>query len=128
MVLDGTDTPVEDTNPIPNFYCGVTRREGNGSYFYPGQAKTRMQELRSYTWNNAYAIFEERELGSLAPGKLADLDVFSGDLLKMPAVQILRTRVLYTIVGGRIVYQRPGAAEWKNGEQFPAMPEFDHVN
>ena len=128
MVLDGTDTPVEDTNPIPNFYCGVTRREGNGSYFFPAQAKTRMQELRSYTWNNAYAIFEERELGSLTPGKLADLDVFSGDLLNMPADQILRTRVLYTIVGGEIVYQHPGAADWKSGELFPAMAEFDHVN
>lgn len=128
MVLDGTDTPVEDTNPIPNFYCGVTRREGNGTYFFPEQAKTRMQELRSYTWSNAYAIFEERELGSLAPGKLADLDVFSGDLLKMPTDQILRTRVLYTIVGGKIVYQRPDAAEWRSGEMFPAMAEFNHVN
>ncbi|MGH9586355.1 MAG: amidohydrolase, partial [Acidobacteriaceae bacterium] len=84
MVLDGTDTPVEDTNPIPNFYCAVTRREGNGTYFFPEQAKTRMQELRSYTWDNAYAIFEERNLGSLSPGKLADLDVFSGNLLTMP--------------------------------------------
>src|SRR6185503_2038007 len=121
MVLDGTDTPVEDTNPIPNFYCGVTRREGNGSYFFPAQAKTRMQELRSYTWNNAYAIFEERELGSLTPGKLADLDVFSGDLLTTPADQILQTRVLYTIIGGKIVYQRPGAAAWRSGDLFPAM-------
>lgn len=128
MVLDGTDTPVEDTNPIPNFYCAVTRRESNGTYFFPEQAKTRMQELRSYTWDNAYAIFEERRLGSLTPGKWADLDVFSGDLLKIPADQILRTRVLYTIVGGKIVYQRPGAAEWRDGNLFPPMPEFDHVN
>jgi hypothetical protein len=128
IVLDGTDTPVEDTNPIPNFYCGVTRREGNGTYFFPEQAKMRMQELRSYTWNNAYAIFEDRELGSLAPGKLADLDVFSGNLLKMPADEILRTRVLYTIAGGKIVYQRPGVAAWRSGELFPAMAEFDHVN
>ncbi|MGH9542268.1 MAG: amidohydrolase [Terriglobales bacterium] len=128
IVLDGTDTPVEDTDPIPNFFCGVTRREGNGSYFYPAQVKTRMEELRSYTWNNAYAIFEERELGSLAAGKRADLDVFSGNLLTLPAAQILRTRVLYTIVGGKIVYQRPGAAEWRSGQMFAAMPEFNHVN
>ncbi len=127
LVLDGTDTPVEDTNPIPNFYCGVTRDEGNGKLFFPGQVKTRMQELRSYTWNNAYAIFQENQLGSLAPGKLADMDVFSGDLLTIPAADILRTRVLYTIVGGRIVYQRPGAAQWRGG-LFQPMPEFDHVN
>jgi predicted amidohydrolase YtcJ len=128
IVLDGTDTPVEDTNPIPNFYCGVTRAYDHGrKTFYPAQAKTPMQELRSYTWNNAYAIFEDHELGSLTPGKLADLDVFSGDLLTLPAKDILRTRVLYTIVGGKIVYQRPGAEKWHKGELFEAMPEFDHA-
>ncbi|HET8552258.1 MAG TPA: amidohydrolase [Gammaproteobacteria bacterium] len=128
IVLDGTDTPVEDTNPIPNFYCGVTRRYDHGKKtFFPGEAKTRLQELRSYTWNNAYAIFEENEIGSLTPGKLADIDVFSGNLLTMPADQILRTRVLYTIVGGKIVYKRPGAESWR-GELFKPMPEFDHVN
>lgn len=110
MVLEGTDTPVEDTNPIPNFYCGVTRKEGDGSTFFPAQAKTRIEELRAYTANNAYAIFAEKDLGSLAVGKRADLDVFSGDLLTIPAPDILRTRVLYTIVGGTLVYQRPGAA------------------
>ncbi|MDE2460052.1 MAG: amidohydrolase [Gammaproteobacteria bacterium] len=127
MVLDGTDTPVEDTNPIPNFYCGVTRSYAPGKYFFPDQAKTRMQELRSYTWNNAYALFEENELGSLEPGKLADMDVFSGNLLSMPADDILRTRVLYTIVGGKIVYARPGAANWRRGQLFAPMPEFNHA-
>jgi predicted amidohydrolase YtcJ len=128
IVLDGTDTPVEDTNPIANFYCGVTRDYGKDRAFFPDQAKTRMQELRAYTWNNAYAIFEDHELGSLSPGKLADLDVFSGDLLTIPADRILRTRVLYTIVGGKIVYKRPGAESWRSGETFEPMPEFNHVN
>ncbi|MGH9466264.1 MAG: amidohydrolase [Terriglobales bacterium] len=128
IVLDGTDTPVEDTNPIPNFFCGVTRREGNGTYFFPAQKKTRMQELRDYTWNNAYAIFQENDLGSLAPGKLADMDVFSGNLLTEPVADILRTRVLYTIIGGKAVYTRPGASAWRAGRLFPPMPEFDHVN
>ncbi|MGN6313171.1 MAG: amidohydrolase [Rhodanobacteraceae bacterium] len=128
IVLDGTDTPVEDTNPIPNFYCGVTRAYDHGrKTFFPAQAKTPVEELRSYTWNNAYAIFEEHELGSVTPGKLADLDVFSGDLLKLSPADILRTRVLYTIVGGKVVYQRPGAEKWRSGQLFDAMPEFDHA-
>ena len=128
MVLDGTDTPVEDTNPIPVFYCGVTRAYDHGrKTFFPEQAKTRMQELKSYTWNNAYAIFEDQKLGSLTPGKLADIDVFSGNLLTMPADDILRTRVLYTIIGGKVVYQRPGAGQWRQGQRFDAMPEFDHA-
>ncbi|HET9835940.1 MAG TPA: amidohydrolase [Rhodanobacteraceae bacterium] len=128
IVLDGTDTPVEDTNPIPNFYCGVTRAYDHGTKtFFPAQAKTPMQELRSYTWKNAYAIFEEHELGSLTPGKLADMDVFSGDLLTLPAKDILRTRVLYTIIGGKVVYQRPDAEKWHKGQMFEPMPEFDHA-
>jgi predicted amidohydrolase YtcJ len=128
IVLDGTDTPVEDTNPIPNFYCGVTRAYDHGKKtFFPGEAKTRLQELQSYTWNNAYAIYAENRLGSLSPGKLADITVFSGDLLTIPAADILRTRVLYTIIGGKIVYQRPDAETWRQGRMFEAMPEFDHA-
>jgi hypothetical protein len=127
IVLDGTDTPVEDTNPIPNFYCGVTRASGHGETFFPGQAKTRMEELRSYTWDNAYAIFEEHELGSLSPGKLADMVVVSGNLLTLPSEDILRTRVLYTIVGGKVVYARAGAGKWRSGKLFDAMPEFNHA-
>ena len=128
IVLDGTDTPVEDTNPIPNFYCGVTRAYAHGTKtLFPAQAKTPLQELRSYTWNNAYAIYQENEIGSLAPGKLADMVVFSGDLLTLPADDILRTRVLYTIIGGKLVYTRPDAAKWRQGGQFEAMPEFDHA-
>jgi len=132
MVLEGTDTDVEDTNPIPNFYCGVTRSNAQGKYLFPEQAtnqsKTRMEELRSYTWDNAYAIFAEHDLGSLAVGKLADMDVISGNLLTLPAADILRTRVLYTIIGGKVVFTRPGAEQWRAGQLFPAMPEFNHVN
>ena len=128
IVLDGTDTPVEDTNPIPVFYCGVTRAYDHGNKtFFPAEAKTPVQELKSYTWNNAYAMFQEHELGSLTPGKLADIDVFSGDLLTLPSNDILRTRVLYTIIGGKVVYQRPGAEKWRKGDMFEAMPEFDHA-
>lgn len=128
IVLDGTDTPVEDTNPIANFYCSVTRAYGDGKTLFPDQAKTRLEALRAYTWNNAYAIFQEDQLGSLSPGKLADLVVLSGDLLTEPAADILRSRVLYTIVGGKVVYQRDGAENWRKGQSFDAMPEFNHVN
>ncbi|SEJ51273.1 amidohydrolase [Frateuria terrea] len=128
IVLDGSDTPVEDTNPIAGFYCAVTRDNGHGQRFFPAQSKTREQALRSYTWNNAYALFEDHQLGSLSPGKLADMVVFSGNLLTMPTEQILRTRVLYTVVGGKVVYQRKGADAWRSGQLFAPMPEFDHVN
>src|SRR5581483_11164897 len=118
MVLDGSDTDVEDTNPIPGFYCAVTRRQGNGTLFFPEQVKTREEALRDYTWNNAYAVYEDKELGSLTVGKRADMDVFSGNLLTIPADDILRTRVLYTIVGGKIVYKKDGAENWRSGQLF----------
>jgi predicted amidohydrolase YtcJ len=128
FVAEGTDTPIEDTDPIANFYCSVARECGrDGKAWFPAQAKTRMEELRSYTWNNAYAIFQEHQLGSLSPGKLADMTVFSSNLLTTPVDQILRTRVLYTIVGGEIVYTRPGAATWRDGDMFEPMPRFNHV-
>ena len=105
VIANGTDVPVEDEDPIPNFYCAVTRRaKSDGTPFYPGQVMTREEALRSYTWNNAYAIFEEQELGSLAVGKRADITVLSKDILTVPEQDILKAKVVYTVVGGRIVY------------------------
>ena len=106
LIGNGTDVPVEPIDPIASFYASVTRRMADGRDFYPQQAMTRMQALRSYTTNNAYAAFEEEFKGSLAPGKLADLVVLSQDLLSVADEEILDTRVDYTVVGGRVVYER----------------------
>ena len=65
--------------------------------------------------------------GSLEPSKLADMVVISGNLLTLPGADLLRTRVLYTIVGGDVVYARPGASTWHSGQLFGAMPEFNHA-
>ncbi|HEY1992080.1 MAG TPA: amidohydrolase, partial [Gammaproteobacteria bacterium] len=108
IIANGTDVPVEDEDPIPNFYCAVTRRsKKDGVPFHPEQAMTREQALKSYTWNNAYATFSEDELGSLKVGKRADITVLSQDLLTVPEERIPATQVLYTIVGGKVLYSRP---------------------
>ena len=106
VLVNGTDPPVEDIDPIANFYCTVTRKMADGSVFLPEQRLTRQQALASYTVNNAYAAFEEEIKGSLVPGKLADITVFSQDLLQVPDEEILDTEVVYTIIGGRVRYQR----------------------
>src|SRR5438034_7730536 len=103
-IANGTDAPVEDIDPIPNFYASVSRKLKDGSAFYPGQRMTRMEALRSYTINAAYAGFEDEIKGTLATGKLADITVFSKDLMSVPDDQIPSTRILYTIVGGKIQY------------------------
>jgi predicted amidohydrolase YtcJ len=104
VVVSGTDTPVEDVDPIPNFHAAVTRRLADGASFYPEQRMTREEALRSYTLDAAWAAFEEDLKGSLTPGKLADVTVLSKDILTVPEDEILEARVLYTVVGGKVVY------------------------
>jgi predicted amidohydrolase YtcJ len=105
IVSNGTDTPVERINPIANFHATVTRKLKDGSTFYPAQKMSREEALKSYTWSAAYAAKEESIKGSLAPGKLADVTVLSKDLLTVPDEEILSTRIVYTIVGGKVVYR-----------------------
>lgn len=105
-VGNGTDAPVEDVSPIACYYASVTRLAKDGKVFYPAQRMSRMEALRSYTVENAYAAFEENLKGSLQVGKLGDVTVLSRDILTVPDDRILKTEVEYTIVGGKVVYQK----------------------
>jgi len=105
-ICNGTDAPVEDVDPIPNFYAAVTRKMKSGEAFYPDQCLTREEALRSYTINAAYAAFEEDKKGSLTKGKLADVTVLSHDIMTIPEEDILKTEVIYTIVGGKVLYKK----------------------
>ena len=104
VVTNGTDVPVEDIDPIASFHASVTRRMEDGNTFFPAQRMTREEALRSYTIDNAYAAFEEDIKGSLTPGKLADIVVLSRDIMTIPEAEIPDTRVVQTILGGRVVY------------------------
>ncbi len=106
VVINGTDAPVEDVDPIASFYASVSRKLKDGSIFYPDQRMSRMEALRSYTLSAAYAAFEEDIKGSLLPGKLADITVLSKDLMTIPEDEIPTTQVVYTIVGGKVMYDR----------------------
>jgi predicted amidohydrolase YtcJ len=105
VVTNGTDAPVENVDPIPNYYAAVTRKLANGRAFYPDQRMSRMDALRAYTIQNAFAGFEEDIKGSLTVGKLADITVLSKDITTIPDEEIKTTKVVYTIVGGRVVYR-----------------------
>jgi hypothetical protein len=109
VVSNGTDAPVEDIDPIPSFYASVSRKLKDGTVFYPKQRMSRMEALRSYTINAAYAGFEDAIKGSLAPGKLADITVLSKDIMTMPESEIPTAQVLYTIVGGKVQYNKSAA-------------------
>ena len=105
VVTNGTDAPVEDVDPIPNYYAAVTRKLANGTVFYGDQKMSRMEALKAYTLLNAFAAFEEDVKGSLTVGKFADITVLSKDITKVPDEEIKSAKVVYTIVGGKIVYQ-----------------------
>ncbi len=106
-VPGGSDAPVERGEPMIEFYAAVARKdlEGkSGEGWHPEQAVERLDALRMFTTWPAYAAFMERDLGSIEPGKLADLTVLSADILEIPAPQILQTTAVMTVINGEVVY------------------------
>ena len=106
VIINGTDAPIEDVDPLENFFASVTRETASGEAFYPEQKMTRTEALRSYTVDAAYAAFEEDRKGTLAPGMLADITVVSRDILQVRDAVLPGTEVLYTIVGGKVLYAK----------------------
>ncbi|KAG7091704.1 hypothetical protein E1B28_008106 [Marasmius oreades] len=106
----GTDFPVEEMNPFKTFYAAITRTtvsgqspHGRGGWF-PEQCLTREETLRGMTIDPAYASFTESTLGSIEPGKLADLVVLSQDVMRVPVDRIMETKVVATVIDGKVVY------------------------
>lgn len=106
VISNGTDAPVEPVDAIPGFYSAVTRKMKDGTAFFPAQAMSREEALRSYTLNAAFVAFEENIKGSLTVGKLADVTVFSKDIMTCPEDEIPTAEIAYTIVGGKILYKK----------------------
>jgi predicted amidohydrolase YtcJ len=105
IIANGTDVPVERIDPMANFYATITRKTNDGSVFFGDQKMSRDEALKSYTLNGAYAAKEEQLKGSITVGKLADITVLSKDIMTIAEDQIPSTSAVYTIVGGKIVYQ-----------------------
>lgn len=104
----GTDHPVEPLNPLRGIYACVTRELPQGSASWQPQESLPIKDcLRAYTAGSAYAEFEEKRKGMVAPGMLADLVAYTADLYHIRASDLLTRQVRMTIVGGRIVYQAP---------------------
>jgi predicted amidohydrolase YtcJ len=107
-IANGSDFPVESADPLWGFHASVTRQDHAGSPsggWMPAQKLTREQALLSWTLWGAYAAFEEKDKGSLEPGKLADFVMLSRDIMKVPASEILQTRVQMTVLGGKVVHE-----------------------
>ena len=101
-------------NPLENIYLAMTRRDFPGEpgtvAWHPNQALTLQEAIEAYTINPAWSTHQEAIRGSITPSKLADLVVLSHDISKLPPEQLLETKALYTILGGRIIYEAPPEA------------------
>ncbi|MEP6619494.1 MAG: amidohydrolase [bacterium] len=108
----GSDWFVAPPTPLMGIYAAVTRRtldEKHPDGWYPEQKITVEQALRAYTVGGAFAGFQEGEVGMLRAGMLADLVMIDRDLMRIAPEAIRDTRVMLTVVGGRVVFDRTGA-------------------
>jgi predicted amidohydrolase YtcJ len=104
----GTDYQVEPLNPMEGLYAAVTRKDRlgeEGEGWFPEQKLTMEEAIKYYTFGSAYAQFMEERKGMIKKGYLADIVITDKDLLIIPESEIMKTRVDYTIVGGKVVYE-----------------------
>jgi len=106
-LANGSDFPVEDPNPLWGFYASFTRQDHTGfpeGGWTPSERLTREETLESFTLTPAYAAFEEKQKGSITPGKLADFLILEKDIMKIAPKEVLTTRIAATYVDGKLVY------------------------
>ena len=109
LIGPGTSAAEYPINPMLGLYASVTRQTIKGepaAGWFPDERISIEDAIRAYTLNTAYANFEDEIKGSIRVGKLADFTVLSSNLLELKPPELLNTQVLYTIVGGKIVYQK----------------------
>ena len=106
-IAAGSDFPVDPERPLVGIRSAVTRQDGRGQPpggWHPEQRMTLLEAIAAYTRGAAYAAFEERRKGAIAPGFWADLTILGEDLRRVPVERIADVPVRGTIVGGRLVY------------------------
>ncbi|MCM4157690.1 amidohydrolase [Gramella sp. AN32] len=108
IVALGTDFPVEQVNPFLTFYAAVARQDTENypeGGFLPEQKLNREETLKGMTIWAAYANFEEKEKGSIEPGKFADFIILDRDLMETDLKSIPETKVISTFINGELVYE-----------------------
>lgn len=108
IIAGGSDAPVERGEPMIEFYAAVARKDQkgfSGEGWHPEQAVTREQALKMFTIWPAFAAFEEKSRGSIEVGKFADLTALSADIMKIPEMEILKTRCVMTVINGEVVWE-----------------------
>ena len=105
----GSDAPVEHINPLLSFHAAITRQNAAGEPeggWFPAERLTLEETIHAFTAVPAWTSRKEGQLGTLAPGKIADVTVFARDLTTLRPEELLSTQVEMTMVGGEIGYRR----------------------
>ena len=108
IIAGGSDAPVVNLNPLWGIYAATTRQNVDGEPkegWVPHEKVSRLEALKMYTTNAAYAGFHEHDLGSISKGKWADLVVYPENILTCDANKLLILPVLYTFVNGKVIYK-----------------------
>jgi hypothetical protein len=103
-VAAGSDAPVANPDPLKGIYAAVTRRAETGQAVTPGEAVSAFDALKLYTINAAYSCFREKQAGSIAKGKWADLIVLNGNPLQVSHQDLKNLKVEMTLMDGEVVY------------------------
>jgi predicted amidohydrolase YtcJ len=120
----GTDYPVESINPFRGLYSAITRQNEAGTQTFQPQEKLSVNEaIYAYTQGSAFAENAEKKKGRLEPGYFADLVVLDRDITKASPQELLHTRVLRTVVGGKTVYMAP--ADTRAEARHRNAPDLD---
>ena len=122
-MIHGSDWPVVTIDPLIGVYSALTREDLSGKPpggWFPHQRLQLPDILAGYTRNAAYASFMEDRLGTLEPGKLADLVLLEHDLARVPAAEVLHTQVLATVLDGKVVYEGPSHVN--RTSEIPSRP------
>ena len=109
VIAGGSDAPVEIGDPRIEFKAAIGRKDLDGyyqDYWNLDESVSREEALYMFTKWAAYSVFEEDIKGTIEVGKLADLTIFSKDLMVIPEEEIMSSQILMTIVDGRVVYSK----------------------
>ena len=127
----GTDYQVEPLNPMEGLYAAVSRKDRlgeDGEGWFPEQKITMEEAIKYYTLGSAYAQFMEDRKGMIKPGYLADIVITDKDLLTIPENEIMKTKVDYTITGGKIVYASTIQTDNISGRSNPFLRSAVSIN
>jgi predicted amidohydrolase YtcJ len=105
----GSDAPVERIDPVPGIHAAVTRRRADGSPgisgWYPQQKLTLWETIRAFTLAAAETSGQQTQLGSITPGKLADLTIFDEDIFSLSAPDLANVEIAGTILDGQFKHR-----------------------